>query len=236
MGEGHNFKKEALTRPFSESLIKVNRYKSFKPRYVEAGHYIKALNEATDHRWNVEILSEEIVHKFLRSGPDQKQPFFVVKIRLTIPDEGIVKETYGGSSLVGDDPEDSRKAAETDAIKKACWMLGIGVDISIDPPEPRQPGDPPEPRQPPDPPVPPPMAPDDMPTQQQWETLYHLMGYPPEEVSDPEVKKEYKVQFMKKIGELSMKNFRIHWKLISKGQADTMIGLLRNEGKNGQAG
>jgi hypothetical protein len=227
MGEEHHFKKEALTRPFSEALIKVNEYKSFKPRYVEAGHYIKALNEATGHRWNVEIMSEEIVYKHLRSGPDQKQPFFVVKIRLTIPDQGIVKETYGGSSLVGVDPEDARKAAETDAIKKACWMLGIGADISIDQPEPRQPVDPP---------APPPIAPDDMPTQQQWETMYDLMGYPPEDVSDPEVKKEYKVQFMKKIGELSEKHLGISWRALSKDQANTMIELLRNEGKNGQAG
>lgn len=201
-----NFDQQWLETPFKPRLIRVNQYKGFRPRYVEAHHYVERLNKAFGYRWNLEILSEDIRRKITKAGMDEKQPFFLVKVRLSVPHLGIVKEQYGGSSLVGDDPEDAMKAAVTDGMKKCCWLLGIGLHISGE----HETENPPESRL------------EDMPIQAQWAKMYTLAGYP---TGDGKTK-ETQVNFLKYIGTLTMKYFGVPWKEISRQQADELIRRL----------
>lgn len=116
--------RQILEQPFPPSLVKVRKARNGKQlSYVEGAEYIKRLNEAFDGNWSFEIVEHQI-----ESGE------VIVLGRLTA--DGVTKSAFGGSSVtvaretgavisIADD----LKAAATDALKKACSLLGIGLHM-----------------------------------------------------------------------------------------------------------
>lgn len=115
--------REVLEAPFPASIVKNRKGAHGEVFYVEAPHYIRRLNEAFDGIWSWKLLSHQIdgtevvVHGALEAG-------------------GLVRHAFGGANVtinkstgevvsLGDD----LKAAATDALKKACSLLGIGLDL-----------------------------------------------------------------------------------------------------------
>jgi len=129
--------KEILNRPFTAQIIKQrDGQKGKKLNYVETVHYIDRLNEAFNFQWNWEIVSEVIlVHEVYCKG----------KLSVEIGGKTVIKEAYGGKDLtivdtydkqtrqvVGKKPfsiADDLKSASSDALKKACSLLGIGLHL-----------------------------------------------------------------------------------------------------------
>ncbi len=208
-----------LERPFDKECQKNNPHKAYQCTYVEAYHYIRRMNQATSYKWSLEVVTSEVINKIARGGSGT--PHIVVLVRLTVPDLGIIKEQYGGTSLSGKDPEDAYKAAVADGMKKCMSLMGLGSELYGD--EERPPESPPERRL------------QDMPTQEQWSEMYRLAGYPPESVDDPDVAREYKLRFMENINELAKKHFGLGWQKITRSQADKLIVILKEE-RDVQAG
>jgi hypothetical protein len=118
-------KKENLTKAFPGDLVKTRSYDD--RQYVEAGHYVQRLNRAFDHKWNLSILQFWEKEVSTRKGPGI---YLLVKVRLTAGE--IIKESFGGHQVIGHELADGYKSAVTDAMKKCCWMLGIGVANWLD--------------------------------------------------------------------------------------------------------
>ena len=116
--------REVLDRPFAPELVKT-RPGSFGQTlsYVEATNYIHRLNEAFGVAWSFQIIQHEVLdHEVLVVG------------KLTTL--GHVRMAFGGSQITRakDTGEpvsiaDDLKAAATDAFKKACSFLGIGLHL-----------------------------------------------------------------------------------------------------------
>lgn len=115
--------REVLERPFPAEVVKTRKGAHGDVSYVEAPHYIRRLNEAFDGKWSWKILSHQV-----------NDAEVVVQGALEI--EGLVRHAFGASGItvakgtgevvsLGDDI----KAAATDALKKACSLLGIGLDL-----------------------------------------------------------------------------------------------------------
>jgi hypothetical protein len=114
----------ALEKPFPEELIKTRRGAFGKDlSFVEAVHYIRRLNDAFESGWSWKIVSHEvngseiIVHGILEAGGQSKHAF---------GGSGITtNKTTGEVISISDD----MKAAATDALKKACSLFGIGLEM-----------------------------------------------------------------------------------------------------------
>jgi hypothetical protein len=139
--------KKILDRPFNPKLIKKRRgMGGAQLRYVEGSQYIRRLNEAFNCDWDFEV-----VDRF------ELEDSIVVKVRLTVPSLNqdspfttTTKEAFGGTEIKRLKSNkkhvalaDDYKSAETDGLKKACSMLGIGLHLYSEPePEPIPPHDP----------------------------------------------------------------------------------------------
>jgi hypothetical protein len=119
-----------IEKPFPREMLRTRRGPFGQDiTYVEAAHYVRRLNEAFDGVWSWRVLShdirgsEVIVHGILEAG-------------------GQVKAAFGGSPITTSrqtgevvSVADDLKAASTDALKKACSLLGIGLDLYLSRPE-----------------------------------------------------------------------------------------------------
>ena len=137
-------KKDLLEKPFPQSVIK-SRKGSFGKSlsYVEGSEYIRRLNDAFDSAWSFEVIEyKELGKEMLVLG------------KLTAGD--MVKMAFGGSTITTNrdtgelvSQVDDLKSASTDALKKACSLLGIGLHLYSVPatstkketPQPRSDGD-----------------------------------------------------------------------------------------------
>ena len=119
--------REVLDRPFDQKAIKTRPgHFGQTLSYVEAHQYIHRLNEAFGVAWSFQIIQHEIM--------DQE---VLVLGKLTAL--GHVRMAFGGSSItrVKETGElvsiaDDLKAAATDAFKKACSFLGVGLHLYSD--------------------------------------------------------------------------------------------------------
>lgn len=138
--------KEVITRPISESLIKVKPGKGANS-YISGSTVIDHLNEAFGYLWTFESLeqwiqqSEDKFNPKYDKEPQPQGPVAHVKGRLTafLPQEDgtiltIKKEQYGSKTVIGgqSDQESVFKAAATDAMKKCASLFGIGLELYRD--------------------------------------------------------------------------------------------------------
>jgi len=113
-----------LERPFLAQQLRSRRAASGKSlTYVETHSYIERLNEAYDGRWDFVVLEHEVVDTEV-----------VVLGRLSA--DGVTKTAFGGSKRTKsrDSGEaislaDDLKAAASDALKKCCSLLGLGLHL-----------------------------------------------------------------------------------------------------------
>ena len=115
-------RRDVLTRPFSPEQIKQRQGKAGKIlSYVETHAVIARLNEGCD-AWSFEIVEHQILDDEV-----------VVVAKLAA--DGIVKMSFGGSSLTRDrdgrlvSVADDLKAAGSDALKKAASLLGVALHL-----------------------------------------------------------------------------------------------------------
>lgn len=97
--------------------------------YIETNYVIGRLNAIFNFDWNLETVWQEV---------DKANRQVAVKVRLTVKfldGRTVTKEAYGGSDVkmqkTGDmiDLADDLKSAESDGLKKAASLLGIGWDV-----------------------------------------------------------------------------------------------------------
>jgi hypothetical protein len=119
--------RQALEKPFPAEVIRTRKGAHGQLSYVEGAHYIRRLNEAFDGDWSWTILSKEV-----------RENEVIVLGSLEI--EGRFKQAFGGSRVTSKTTTgesvslaDDFKAASTDALKKACSLLGIGLDLYVSP-------------------------------------------------------------------------------------------------------
>lgn len=120
--------RSVLERPFPPANIR-SRKGAFgrKLHYVEGHCYIRRLNEAFDGDWGWQVLlhevhgSEVVVLGVLEAG-------------------GVRKFAFGGSNVTTNTATgevlslaDDLKAAATDALKKACSLFGVGLELYEEP-------------------------------------------------------------------------------------------------------
>jgi len=114
-----------LEKPFAADQIRTRRGGfGEKPLAYVAGHeYVRRLNEALDAEWSFEIVEYRILDAEV-----------VVLGKLVAG--AVQKSAFGGSAITRnrDTGEvvslaDDLKAAATDALKKACSLLGIGLHL-----------------------------------------------------------------------------------------------------------
>jgi len=116
--------RELLENPFPEHLIRSRPGSHGKAlSYVEGHEYVQRLNDAFDADWSFEIVEHRIL-----DGE-------VVVLGRLIAD-GVQKAAFGGTQIkrnrdTGEPVSlaDDLKAAATDALKKACSLLGIGLHL-----------------------------------------------------------------------------------------------------------
>jgi len=122
-------KQELINLPFPESLIKTRKGNFGRDIvYVEACEYIKRLNDVYSHQWDWIILREFrdgdhiVVLGELKAGPyNAKQAFGGAQIK---------RNKRTGEMI---DLADDYKVAATDAFKKACSLVGIGLHLWSEP-------------------------------------------------------------------------------------------------------
>lgn len=112
-----------LDKPFPPEVIRTRKGAHGPVLYVEAAYYIRRLNEAFDGDWGWTIISKE-----LREGE--------VVVLGALDANGRTKHAFGGSKVTTKTASgevvsvaDDFKAASTDALKKACSLFGIGLDL-----------------------------------------------------------------------------------------------------------
>jgi len=113
-----------LEKPFPADIIKT-RKGAFGAQlsYVEAVHYIQRLNEAFEGAWSWRVQSHEV----------RDSEIIVLGV---LEAGGQVRQAFGGSGITTSKATgevvsiaDDLKAAATDALKKACSLLGVGLDL-----------------------------------------------------------------------------------------------------------
>ena len=126
--------RETLERPFSRDLIRT-RKGSFGQmlKYVEVVHYIRRLNEAFGGDWAFDVVEHRILDAEV-----------VVLGKLAAG--GVAKTAFGGSAITvakesGESVSvsDDLKAAASDALKKCCSLVGVGLELYGDVGESAQP-------------------------------------------------------------------------------------------------
>ena len=119
--------RDNLERAFPADLIRTRKGSFGKElSYVEVAYYIRRLNEAFGGDWSFEIVE----HRLLDAEA-------VVLGKLTA---GVVTKTAFGGSMITVSREsgspvcmsDDLKAAASDSLKKACSLLGVGLELYID--------------------------------------------------------------------------------------------------------
>ena len=116
--------RETLEGPFPQSTRKTRQGPFGKElQYVEAQHYIRRLNDAFGSAWSWRLLHHDI------------QGNEVVVIG-ALEAEGIIKHSFGGSTVTTNKQTgevvsvaNDLKAAATDALKKACSLFGVGLEL-----------------------------------------------------------------------------------------------------------
>ena len=116
--------RSVLERPFAADQLRSRRATSGKSlTYVETYAYIERLNEAYDGRWDFVVLEHQVLDTEV-----------VVLGRLFA--DGVTKTAFGGSNrtVSRDSGEaislaDDLKAAASDALKKCCSLLGLGLHL-----------------------------------------------------------------------------------------------------------
>jgi hypothetical protein len=97
--------------------------------YIETNYVIARLNATFFFNWNIEVVWQEV---------NTKENQVAVRVRLTVKfmdGTTVVKEAFGSSEIkqlkLGGmvDFADDLKAAESDGLKKAASLLGIGWDV-----------------------------------------------------------------------------------------------------------
>jgi hypothetical protein len=114
----------ALEKPFPEELIKTRKGAFGRDlSFVEAVHYIRRLNDSFELGWSWTIVSHEV------NGSE-------VIVHGVLEAEGQAKHAFGGSGITTNKTtgevisiSDDMKAAATDALKKACSLFGIGLEM-----------------------------------------------------------------------------------------------------------
>jgi hypothetical protein len=119
--------RDVIERPFEKELIRSRRGNfGAALSYVEGPEYIRRLNEAFDGMWSFEVVEHQILEREV-----------IVLGRLQA--DGAVKVAFGGASIKHNaqtnetlNLADDLKAAATDALKKACSLLGMGLHLYAD--------------------------------------------------------------------------------------------------------
>jgi hypothetical protein len=134
---------EELSKPFPQELIKHREGQKKKQfAYVETVNYVERLNEAFFYKWNWEIVLEQVT---------EYEAYCKGRLTVEIDGKTVVKEAYGGKDItmidIYDKPNiqdrrtwrvigrkpfsiaDDLKSAGSDALKKACSLLGIGLHL-----------------------------------------------------------------------------------------------------------
>jgi len=120
--------REKLEEPFPDSLVKTRRGAFGRTlSFVEGSAYIQRLNQVFEAEWSFEIMEHQI-----------HQSEVIVLGKLTIGN--VVKMAFGGSSITTNRESgelvsvaDDMKSAATDALKKSCSLLGIGLHLYTEP-------------------------------------------------------------------------------------------------------
>jgi hypothetical protein len=112
-----------LEKPFTPEVVKTRKGAFGELSYVEAAHYIRRLNDAFEGQWSWRIVSHQI------EGSE-------VIVLGVLEAGGASKHAFGGSAITTNrttgevvSQADDLKAAATDALKKACSLFGIGLDL-----------------------------------------------------------------------------------------------------------
>jgi hypothetical protein len=224
--------KDALVKPFKPE-IKTFMSKGFGPgksnkgydvTYVQSEHYIRRINEAFGHMVTTQVLSVEE-----KTDPITKKVSLLCHLKvIAIVDESIIeKEDFGGCDLrwvshnrktsekvwKSRDYIDAYKTAFTDAFKRCCRQLGIGIEIACGP----------EPGFEYDGEIPPNdnKKPDDKATKEQWLEIRKLSGIDPSESESH--KKRYK-EFVEQL----CKGLNADPKKLTGYQAKAIIDKLKS--------
>ena len=129
--------KAILERPFPNNIIKSRKgYNGNFLSYVETVHYIERLNEAFNHQWDWQITDFSILNN---------EVYCKGKLTVELNGKTIVKAGFGGKEITLIDVYDKQtrkvigkknlsigddlKSAGSDALKKACSLLGIGLHL-----------------------------------------------------------------------------------------------------------
>jgi len=110
--------KDALTKPFPRKLH-MQKPGRGNLTYVEWVHYAHRLNAAFGHDgWSFEIREHTVT---------DKQAVVLGVLNAC----GVVKEAFGGSEVGREvrDVADALKAAQSDALRKAASLFGIGLEL-----------------------------------------------------------------------------------------------------------
>jgi len=119
--------RELLEKPFDRSLVK-SRKGSFGQSlsYVEIAQYVKRLNDAFDGDWSFEIVDQKILeNEVLVVGK-------LVAGNVTKMAIGNSRITYSKSTGEQVSLGDDLKASESIALKRACRLFGLGLDLYCD--------------------------------------------------------------------------------------------------------
>ena len=119
--------RDVLERAFPVELVKTRKGSFGKTlAYVEVVNYVRRLNEAFGGDWSFEVLEQRLLDTEV-----------VVVGKLTAG--GITKTAFGGSSITVSretgaqvSVSDDLKAAASDSLKKACSLLGVGLELHVD--------------------------------------------------------------------------------------------------------
>ncbi len=114
---------EALTRPFPQTEIKYRKGCNGKQlSYVETHNVIERLNEVFKYQWSWQIIDYTV---------EEKQVYCRGMLTVSVDDQAVVKEGFGGKTRSGEIGDDL-KSASSDALKKASTLLGIGLHLYRD--------------------------------------------------------------------------------------------------------
>ena len=138
--------KKKVSAPLPEYIIQErDAGKSKKLSYISGATVIDILNNTFGHLgWDFEIVNKWMqectpwVNKYNGGVAEEQNPVAFVHGRLTVRvlnEKGeyvtVVKESFGSKSVIGkqNEQESTFKSAQTDALKKAASLLGIGADL-----------------------------------------------------------------------------------------------------------
>ena len=138
---------ELINKNLPPQLIQKKPMGGNKPAlsYISGATVTDILNSAFGiYGWSTDILEQwmepgvPFVNKYNNNAAEPQNPVAFVKIRLTVKlqdENGNIiechKEAFGSKSVVGkqSEQESTYKAAQTDALKKAASLFGIGLQL-----------------------------------------------------------------------------------------------------------